>query len=168
MNTVPLRPGQPARYRLGNDGRAHLVEDEPAPAAEVVPPPDALAVLAGILNLVTNADATKKRIAEFADAANNARAAIADAKREQEKAAADRAAADAYVAETQTKQAEALASERAAHERALAEREKVVSQKEARASEPEGRAAKAADAAETLRRTLKAKLDQIAKVTAAD
>jgi hypothetical protein len=110
MTVTVMRPNKPASYKMGSDGRTHLIEESEEPAA-AEPSTDALAVLKGLVEMLGDQKATQKRVAEFAEAVNKAREAEAARKA----AEAERGRINAEIAAAEKASQDKLAAELAAH-----------------------------------------------------
>ena len=77
MTVTVMRPNKPSRYRMGNDGRTVLIEDEePAAAEPVIPSTEELGSMEKLLAVVADPAAAKKRLAEISDLTAKARDTI--------------------------------------------------------------------------------------------
>jgi len=142
---------------LLNGNRIEEVIDDDAPAR--ASSDDAIALLAGLINLLTDGPATKARVAELAAATATARDAVRDADRLTKQSQADRASADDYVAKTRAAHDEKLANESASHSVALRGREQDVATREKNAAEAHDAALKLLDEARAAKVEAKNKLE---------
>lgn len=118
-----------------------------------------MALLNSLVDLLADPKAAQKRVTEYADAVAKAGEAVKAAKH----ADRDKAAALADLADEQAAHERRLASEKAAHERAMAEREKIVSERELAAADQEKQIEREWSEVNAARADLKRRLEALRK-----
>jgi hypothetical protein len=131
----------------------------PKPAEGFAFSPEPLGLLKGLVDLLADPAAAKKRVGEFADAVSKARDAVETAKRAQ----VDHDAALAEIADAQERHVRRMADERANHEREMLERERAIAGREQAAADREKEADDLLDELKADRAALDRRLEAIRK-----